>query len=116
MDGFHFYNGNMKAKWKRITLRAFDEDVIQYVIFDGNEESAKLMGVEYIVSRALFEKRPAEEKHLWHRWLREHDALASRIPGAARITIDAANHLTLLTEPQLSDRILMLVERVRTNH
>jgi hypothetical protein len=116
MDGFHFYNGNMKAKWKRITLRAFDEDVIQYVIFDGNEESAKLMGVEYIVSRGLFEKLTAEEKHLWHRWLREHDALASRIPGAARVTIDAANHLTLLTEPQLSDRILMLVERVRTNH
>jgi pimeloyl-ACP methyl ester carboxylesterase len=49
-------------------------------------------------------------------WLREHDALASRIPGAARVTIDAANHLTLLTEPQLSDRILMLVERVRTIH
>jgi pimeloyl-ACP methyl ester carboxylesterase len=48
-------------------------------------------------------------------WLREHDALASRIPGAARVTIEAANHLTLLTEPQLSDRILMLVERVRTN-
>jgi hypothetical protein len=71
MDGFHFYNGNMKAKWKRITLRAFVEDVIQYVIFDGNEESAKLMGVEYIVSRALFEKLPAEEKHLWHSHVHE---------------------------------------------
>jgi pimeloyl-ACP methyl ester carboxylesterase len=49
-------------------------------------------------------------------WLREHDALASRIPGAAQVTIDSANHLTVLTETQLRDRILMLVERVRTDH
>ena len=47
-------------------------------------------------------------------WLREHEALASHIPGAERVTIDAANHLTLLNEPQLGERILMLVDRVRT--
>jgi hypothetical protein len=72
MDGFHFYNGNMKGQMEAHHYCGhLNEDVIQCVIFDGNEESAKLMGVEYIVSRVLFEKLPAEEKHLWHSHVHE---------------------------------------------
>lgn len=72
MDGFHFYNGDMKGQMEAHHYCGhLNEDVIQCVIFDGNEESAKLMGVEYIVSRALFEKLPADEKHLWHSHVHE---------------------------------------------
>src|SRR5690606_22025189 len=34
--------------------------------FDGNEENAKLMGVEYIITEKLFKTLPDEEKKLWH--------------------------------------------------
>jgi hypothetical protein len=72
MDGFHFYNGDMKGQMEAHHYCGhLNEDVIQCVIFDGNEESAKLMGVEYIVSRALFEKLPVAEKRLWHSHVHE---------------------------------------------
>jgi hypothetical protein len=72
MDGFHFYNGDMQGQMEAHHYCGhLNEDVIQCVIFDGNEESAKIMGVEYIVSRALFEKLPPEEKHLWHSHVHE---------------------------------------------
>jgi hypothetical protein len=72
MDGFHFYNGDMQGQMEAHHYCGhLNEDVIQCVIFDGNEASAKIMGVEYIVSRALFAKLPAEEKHLWHSHMHE---------------------------------------------
>lgn len=72
MDGFHFYNGNMQAQMEAHHYCGhLNEEVIQCVIFDGNEENAKIMGVEYIVSGALFAQLPAEEKHLWHSHVHE---------------------------------------------
>jgi hypothetical protein len=72
LDGFHFYNGDMKSQMEAHHYCGhLNDEVIQCVIFDGNEENAKIMGVEYIVSRALFEKLPAEEKHLWHSHVHE---------------------------------------------
>jgi hypothetical protein len=72
MDGFHFYSGDMKGQMEAHHYCGhLNEDVIQCVIFDGNEENAKIMGVEYIVSKALFEKLPAEEKHFWHSHVHE---------------------------------------------
>jgi hypothetical protein len=72
MDGFHFYNGDMKGQMEAHHYCGhLNEEVIQCVIFDGNEENAKIMGVEYIVSRALFEKLPADEKQLWHSHVHE---------------------------------------------
>lgn len=47
--------------------------------------------------------------------LSEHDALASRIAGVERITIESANHLSVLTAPQLSERILLLVDGIRAS-
>ena len=38
----------------------------QYVIFDGNTRNAKLMGVEYVVSKKLFDTLSEDEKKLWH--------------------------------------------------
>lgn len=67
VDGFHFYSGNMKGQMEAHHFCALvNEDVTQCVIFDGNANGAKLMGVEYIVSEAVFHTLPAEEKKLWH--------------------------------------------------
>jgi hypothetical protein len=72
LDGFHFYNGKPQAQMEAHHFCGHvNEDVIQCVIFDGNTASARIMGVEYIVSGALFRTLPPEEKHLWHSHVHE---------------------------------------------
>ncbi|HEY0157072.1 MAG TPA: OBAP family protein [Thermoanaerobaculia bacterium] len=67
LDGFHFYSGNMQGQMEaHHYCETVNEDLRQCVIFDGNGESARIMGVEYIVSAKLFATLPAEEKKLWH--------------------------------------------------
>jgi hypothetical protein len=72
MDGFHFYNGDMKAQMEaHHYCSVVNEDINQCVIFDGNGKDAKIMGVEYIISRKLFDVLSAEEKKLWHSHVHE---------------------------------------------
>jgi hypothetical protein len=72
MNGFHFYNGNMKAQMEAHHYCGhLDEDTIQCVIFDGNGDDARIMGVEYIVSEKLFKELSADEKELWHSHVHE---------------------------------------------
>jgi hypothetical protein len=72
LDGFHFYSGNPQGQMEAHHYCGhLSEDMIQCVIFDGNAANAKIMGVEYIVSRALFDRLPTEEKHLWHSHVHE---------------------------------------------
>jgi len=67
LDGFHFYNGNMQAQMEaHHYVSQLNKDVHQAIIFDGNGEDAKIMGVEYIISERLFKTLPEEEKKLWH--------------------------------------------------
>jgi len=67
LDGFHFYNGDMKGQMEaHHYVTQLNEDVHQAIIFDGNDENAKIMGIEYIVSAKLFAQLPPEEKKLWH--------------------------------------------------
>ncbi len=67
LDGFHFYSGNMEGQMEAHHYTTqLNEDLFQAVIFDGNGEDAKLMGVEYIISERLFKQLPDEEKKLWH--------------------------------------------------
>ncbi|HXR01495.1 MAG TPA: OBAP family protein [Pseudomonas sp.] len=67
LDGFHFYNGHMDAQMEaHHYCSILNEEVIQCVIYDGNKQDAKLMGVEYIISERLFAGLPAKEKALWH--------------------------------------------------
>jgi Protein of unknown function (DUF1264) len=42
------------------------EDVHQCVIFDSNSKNARILGVEYIISDAIYRKLPAEEKKFYH--------------------------------------------------
>lgn len=67
LDGFHFYNGNPGAQMEaHHYVSQLNEDVHQAIIYDGNGEDAKIMGVEYIISERLFKELPDEEKRLWH--------------------------------------------------
>ncbi|MXV50699.1 DUF1264 domain-containing protein [Pedobacter sp. HMF7647] len=67
LDGFHFYNGNMYAQMEaHHYVNQLNEDLYQAIIFDGNGDKAKIMGVEYIITEKLFRTLPAEEKKLWH--------------------------------------------------
>ena len=67
VDGFHFLNGDLRAQSEaHHYCSVLNEDVKQCVLFDGNGPDARLTGVEYIVSRRLFETLPREEKVLWH--------------------------------------------------
>lgn len=67
LDGFHFYNGKMEGQVEaHHYVTQLNEDLHQAIIFDGNDDDAKLMGVEYIVSERLFKQLPNEEKKLWH--------------------------------------------------
>ena len=87
MDGFHFYKGNMKGQMEaHHYCSVVNEDFNQCVIFDGNGKDAKIMGVEYIVSRKAYETLPAEEKKLWHSHVYEVKSgtlIAPGIPEAA---------------------------------
>lgn len=67
LDGFHFYNGNIGAQMEaHHYVSQLNEDVYQAVIYDGNGEDAKLMGVEYIITERIFKTLDDEEKKLWH--------------------------------------------------
>jgi hypothetical protein len=72
MNGFHFYSGNMKAQMEaHHYCSVVNEDVNQCVIFDGNGKDAKIMGVEYIISKKLFDSLPVDERKLWHSHVHE---------------------------------------------
>ena len=89
LDGFHFYNGRMEAQMEAHHYCAMlNEEVIQCTIFDGNLKTAKLMGVDYIVSARLFEALPDEEKPLWHSHVHEVKSGQLVAPGIP----DAAEH------------------------
>ena len=67
LDGFHFYNGNLRAQMEaHHYVSQLNEDVHQAIIYDGNGDDAKIMGVEYIISERLFKDLDPEEKKLWH--------------------------------------------------
>ena len=46
--------------------RQVNEDFAQCALFDGNGADANLNGIEYIVSKRLFEQLPASERKYWH--------------------------------------------------
>ena len=40
--------------------------VRQCIIYDSDKPNARLIGIEYIISRRLFNSLPDEEKPMWH--------------------------------------------------
>lgn len=65
--GFHFYADDMKRQVRAHHYCGHkNEEVLQCVIYDSHDKNARLIGIEYIISEALFKTLPAEEKKLWH--------------------------------------------------
>lgn len=86
MDGFHFYNGDMKAQMEaHHYCSVVNEDINQCVIFDGNGKDAKIMGVEYIISKKLFDSLSADERKLWHSHVHEVKSGQLVAPGIPQI-------------------------------
>lgn len=86
LDGFHFYNGNIKAQMEaHHYCTILNEDVIQCVIYDANTAGAKLMGVEYIISGKLFETLPGREKSFWHSHVHEVKSGQLIAPGIPQV-------------------------------
>jgi hypothetical protein len=45
---------------------AINDDVHQCIIFDSNGKNARILGVEYIITDAVYRKLPDEEKRYYH--------------------------------------------------
>ncbi len=54
--------------------KSVNDDVSQCILYDGTGPDARLIGVEYLVSDALYQKMPTEEKMYWHDHKYEVDA------------------------------------------
>jgi hypothetical protein len=86
LDGFHFYNGNINAQMEaHHYVSQLNEDMHQAIIYDGNGEDAKIMGVEYIISERLFKTLDDDEKKLWHSHHYEVKSGALIAPGIPEI-------------------------------
>lgn len=82
LNGFHFVSGDLAAQVEaHHYCSTLSEDVRQCVIFDGNGADAKLMGIEYIVSRRVFEQMSAAERKLWHSHVYEVKSGSLVAPG-----------------------------------
>lgn len=67
LDGFHFASDNMNEQFEAHHFcSALNEEIHQCAIYDGNDKGSRLTGIEYIISKRMFESLPAEEKELWH--------------------------------------------------
>ncbi|PAN28525.1 hypothetical protein PAHAL_5G159700 [Panicum hallii] len=61
-----------------------NQDFLQCAVYDSDAADARLIGVEYIVSRKVFDTLPAEEQRLWHSHAHEIRAglwASPRVPG-----------------------------------
>ena len=92
LNGFHFYADDMG---RQVEANHFcthlNEDFHQCVIYDANRSNAKLIGIEYIVSRKLFQTLPEDEKRLWH----SHDYEVSSGELIAPGVPDLAEHAVM---------------------
>lgn len=56
--------------WRQVEAHHYcshhSEEMRQCVIYDSDKPDARLIGIEYIISRRLFEALPPEEKKFWH--------------------------------------------------
>lgn len=65
--GFHPMKDDPTKQFEAHHLcRQVNEDFAECILFDGDGPDANLVGIEYIISEALFERLPAEERPYWH--------------------------------------------------
>jgi len=67
LNGFHFLSGNGSAEISaNHYCTILSDDFLQCTVYNSNTTPAHLVGIEYIVSTALFETLDYEERQLWH--------------------------------------------------
>src|SRR4051794_12579680 len=67
LNGFHFQSGDMgKQIEDHHYCSNVSDEVMQCILFDGTGETAHLTGIEYVITRRMFESFPPEERKLWH--------------------------------------------------
>lgn len=67
LNGFHFISGNTGAELSaNYHCSIISDDFIQCAVYNTALKPARLAGIEYIISSALFEKLDYEERQLWH--------------------------------------------------
>lgn len=105
LDGFHNYKSevNLPAEQQhqmRVAhyCQQLNEEFVQCAIYDGNTESAHLIGVEHIISDRIYQALPTDEKAYWHPHDSEADTGNLIAPGV----------------PQPAHQALM--DKVRTTH
>jgi hypothetical protein len=85
--GFHFFHADPSIQdTAHHSCHILNDDFIQCAIFDGNGDDAKLIGVEYVISRELFRTLPQDEQKLWHPHnyeVKSGTLVAPRVPGVA---------------------------------
>jgi Protein of unknown function (DUF1264) len=54
--------------------KSLNDDLCQCLLYDGTGSDAKLLGTEYLVTEAVYQKMPDEEKVFWHDHKYEVDA------------------------------------------
>ncbi len=65
--GFHFYSGNMQRALRvDHSCSHVNAEVFQCIIYDSDPRNARLIGIECLISEALFKQLPEAEKKLWH--------------------------------------------------
>ncbi|WIE53971.1 OBAP family protein [Curtobacterium sp. MCBD17_003] len=65
--GFHCVKGKPDLQMEAHHFcKVVNADMLQCVLFDGNTRDANLIGIEYIVSEALYGTLPEEERAAWH--------------------------------------------------
>lgn len=91
LDGFHASKEDPAHQMEAHHFcRQVNQDFAQCVLFDGNTRQANLIGIEYIISEALFESLPEKEKKYWHPHNYEilsGQLVAPGIPGAAEMEL-----------------------------
>lgn len=89
LDGIHFYADDMGRQVAATHVCThLRHDLHQCVIFDRNAPDARLIGIEYIISRERFLSLPDEEKKLWHS---HHYEVSSGLLTAPGVPKPAAN-------------------------
>lgn len=91
LNGFHFYADDMGRQIEAYHFcRHVNEEFFQCVIYDGNSNDSRLIGIEYIVSERIFKSLPDDEKALWHSHRHETTSGELVMPGIPETVEHAA--------------------------
>lgn len=67
LSGFHYASGSLDYQMQaEHYCHRVDDDFTQCILYDGADRDARMIGVEYIMSRRAFDTLPRDEQMLWH--------------------------------------------------